>query len=351
MDSIVIPHTKAIETKLPFWLVKLIRFEFWPTWALYWPVVIYGLWLALKARSLTFFTTANPLMYLGGLVGESKESILKTIPKQYLPTTLYVDAGEKLNNIVHLLNAYNLSYPIIVKPDIGERGRGVAKINSEPELEIYLRQNRSNLVVQSFISYPIELGVLYYRFPNGLQSGITSIVCKSFLSITGNGSDCLETLIRKDVRANLQLNYLLNKFSNRLQEVVPYEESIVLEPIGNHCRGTTFYDANHLISPQLVKVFDAIASQIDGFYIGRFDLKVSSIKDLLEGNNIQIMELNGVTSEPAHIYDPSASLVKAYKALLTHWRLVYEIAYQNHIRGYDYATFKTVVNELRKKHE
>lgn len=348
MNSISVNRTKGSETKLPFWLVKRIRFEFWPTWALYWPVMIYGLWLALKARSFTFFTAANPMMYLGGLVGESKESILKAIPNTYLPTTLYVEVNETFNDIVHLLNEYNLSYPIIVKPDIGERGRGVAKIHSSKELEQYLLANNNKLVIQSFIAHPIELGVLYYRLPDGSQSGITSIVAKTFLSVTGNGIDTLETLIKGEERAQLQLNYLLDKFCHQLLHIVPLGQHMVLEPIGNHCRGTTFYDANHLISPKLISVFDAIANQIDGFYIGRFDLKVSSIDDLLAGRNIQIMELNGVTSEPAHIYDPSASLISAYMALLQHWKIVFQIAKQNKILGYPYATFKTVVNELRK---
>ena len=32
-------------------------------------------------------------------------------------------------------------------------------------------------------------------------------------------------------------------------------------------------------------------------------MKVNSIEDLYEGRNIKIMELNGVSSDPGHIYD------------------------------------------------
>lgn len=348
MLGMILNTGKPPMNKLSFSIIKLIRFEFWPTWALYWPVFIYGLWLIIKSRSFTFFTSANPLMELGGLVGESKSSILKTIPEEYLPTTIFIDEILPLNNILRLMEAHQLQFPIIIKPDIGERGRGVAKIHSAPELESYLKQNQTKLILQSFIEFPIELGILYYRFPDGTQSGITSVVAKTFLTVTGNGKDDLDTLIRASMRANLQLDYLLQKFSTRLGEIISDKETIMLEPIGNHCRGTTFHNANHLINNQLVKVFDNLTKDMKGFYIGRFDLKVTSIPDLYLGKHIQIMELNGVASEPAHIYDPDTSLYQAYKALLHHWKLVYKIAKQNRKRGYVDASFRQLFMALKR---
>ena len=54
------------------------RWEFWPTWALYMPLTPYLVWLALKHRSLTLFTAANPDIPAGGFIGESKFDILET---------------------------------------------------------------------------------------------------------------------------------------------------------------------------------------------------------------------------------------------------------------------------------
>ena len=54
--------------------------------------------------------------------------------------------------------------------------------------------------------------------------------------------------------------------------------------VGNHMLGTTFYDGSHLISSDFELVFDKLSKQISGFYIGRYDLKVQSIEELLKGN-------------------------------------------------------------------
>ena len=77
-------------------------------------------------------------------------------------------------------------------------------------------------------------------------------------------------------------------------------EERLLQPIGNHCLGTKFIDASHLIDPNLVAVFDEIASGIEGFNYGRFDLKVKDLDALKRGEEIMVPELNGVTSEPGH---------------------------------------------------
>jgi hypothetical protein len=128
---------------------------------------------------------------------------------------------------------------------------------------------------------------------------------------------------------------------------LPLYEKLVLEPIGNHCRGTKFLNGNYLINSNLVQVFDKIAKPIDGFYIGRFDLKVNSIEDLNDGLNIKIMELNGVSSEPAHIYDPTTFIFKAYQALFNHYKLIFIIAKQNIELGNQYVPFWLVWKQIK----
>jgi len=86
---------------------------------------------------------------------------------------------------------------------------------------------------------------------------------------------------------------------------------VVLEPIGNHCRGTTFLNANDIIDEKLTKVFDSISNRIPGFYFGRYDLRCSSIEDLKKGKNVRIIELNGAGSEPDNIYHSCASIFSA----------------------------------------
>jgi hypothetical protein len=102
---------------------------------------------------------------------------------------------------------------------------------------------------------------------------------------------------------------------------------------GSHCRGARFYDGGALLTPALEQAIEGIAARFDGFYFGRFDLRVPSRAALMRGEDITILELNGVTSEVTHIYDPGVSLIEAYRALFGQWRLAFEIGAANASRG------------------
>lgn len=332
---------------IPFWLQKIIYFEFWPVHVLYFPIFIYMIYLALKAKSLTFFTLANPGIFLGGIKGESKSDILLKIDSCYLPKTMLIKENAEVLEVLKNLKIAHLDYPIIVKPDVGERGKQVEKIENERGLVNYLIENSGKAICQEFIDYSIELGVLFYQFPLSKKYGISSIVRKEFLHVIGDGKSTLFALIMANDRAHLQLEYLLKKFDSQLSEVIAEGEILVLEPIGNHCRGTTFLSEQSLISPQLVELFRKISKNIPGFYIGRFDLKVKSLEDLAVGENIRILELNGITSEPAHIYHPGYSLFSAYKALFNHVSLIYEIALENRKLGFQFISIKSFYKELK----
>jgi hypothetical protein len=53
----------------------------------------------------------------------------------------------------------------------------------------------------------------------------------------------------------------------------------------------------------------------------------------MAGRNLKIVELNGVTSEATHIYDPKLSLFDAYRVLFQQWRIAFEIGDINRARG------------------
>jgi hypothetical protein len=334
--------------KLPFWFKKLYYFEFWPAPVLYFPVLIYLFYLSIKARSFTFFTLANPGIFLGGIKGESKMDILKKISPTYLPKSVYLSEPISVYNTLAQLEQAELNFPIVIKPDVGERGKQVEKIDNEAALVQYFQNHAGQFICQEYIDYPIELGVLFYQFPKSNKFGISSIVQKEFLQVTGDNIKTLKQLILESDRAQLQLSYLLKKFEPRLSEVIPYGQVLVLEPIGNHCRGTTFLSGQHLISSSLEWVFKEISKDIPGFCIGRFDLKVKSLDDFAVGKNIRIMELNGIASEPAHIYHPGYSIVSAYSALFNHARLIYEIALENKKQGFAFLTFKSFYAALKE---
>ena len=333
--------------RLPLFIIKYTQFEYWPWWLFYLPVLPYWLFLAIKNRSLAYFSVANPGIELGGFFGESKSDILKLIDKKYLPKSIEVNKSS-FDALVLLLAKQELSYPLIAKPDVGERGTSVQKINNEAELKTYHNNSNFKYIIQEFITYDIELGVLYSRLPNSHKGQVSSVTLKEFLSVTGNGVLTIKQLMEQSTRARFQIERMSKEWGAEINKVPAKNEKIVLEPIGNHCRGTRFIDNNNLINEKLHRVFDDISVPIKGFYYGRFDLKVKSLEDLYAGQNIKIMELNGASSEPGHIYDSSNTVFKAYKDLLYHWKRLAEVSKVNMQLGFRPVKFSLIVNSYFK---
>lgn len=301
--------------------------------------MIYHIWLSIKARSFFFFTASNPGIETGGMLGESKSAILSKIPSDYKASFFVVDRHQTEQELVAILEKLNFTFPVIAKPDVGERGQGVKKINSLYELRSYKLKTRAKFIVQEYIDFPLELGVFYHRFPDHSNGLITSVVMKEFLSVTGDGISTLRQLIENYPRARFVKEYLLQQFENQLDHVLPLNSKLELEGIGNHVRGTTFLDATNLINDKLNFVFDTISLSIDGFFYGRYDLRCSSIEDLYEGKNIKILELNGCGAEPAHIYQPGFPFFKGQKILLSHHHLLFKISMANHRNGVPFYSF------------
>lgn len=270
------------------------------------------------------------------MMGEKKSEIFDQIPKEYLPTTILIEKGDHEKAIQ---TASEIGYPIIAKPDIGERGVWVKKLNDQKELKDYADSCPVHFLLQELVDFPIELGVFYIKYPN--QKGrVTSIVRKEFLSVMGNGVSKVNELLKGNQRALLTAD-LESDYLKQVGGIIPEKgEKILIEPIGNHCKGTKFLNDNHEIDEALNNAFNMIADQIPNFYFGRFDLRCSSYDDLRKLKNFKILELNGAGAEPGHVYQPGSSLLKAYKDIFWHLKVLADISIQNHKRGYSYWSFK-----------
>ncbi len=319
-----------LNIKYPLWFIKLTNYEYWAWQWFYYPLLPYIFYQAWRARSAGFFTTINPSFENSGFYAYSKKAILDLIPNQYKPQTFFIQRDE---NLVSFFTKHKLSFPLITKPDKGERGKGVAKIFDLKEFTHYHTQNADEeYIIQEFASEKLEFGVFYSRLPNEEKGIVSSVTLKEFLSITGDGVSTLGELILDNDRSRFQEKTLRERFEKEWNMVLPSGEVKELEPIGNHCRGTRFINANYLITKQLENVFDAIAREIPGFYYGRFDLRTSSLADLYDGK-VKIMELNGANSEPTHIYDASFGLFNAYKTIAWHWKRIADISIQTQKMG------------------
>jgi len=337
---------KKYINRSPF-LIKLLNWEYWPFNLIYFPIYLYWLFLSVKARSLFFFRAANPGIETGGMIGESKITILDMVPSDYKPPTIFLINGTTTEQVIKLMKINKLSYPIILKPDIGERGWKVEKIENRQSLNQYLEKNRINLLLQDYVDLPIELAVMYYRFPGEKKGKVISLAIKEFLCVTGDGNSSVLDLIKAKPRAFLQMPVLKEKYPDLMPQIPDKNEEIELVSIGNHCRGTKFLNGNHLIDDGLTKAFDRISDQLTEVYFCRFDIKCNSIAELKEGKQIRIMEINGVGSEPAHIYDPHYTLIQAYGDLFHQWKMMYRISKINRKKGASYMSLREAIKKLR----
>jgi hypothetical protein len=283
----------------------------------------------MKARSFFFFSAANPGIQYAGFVQEKKSDIYKLIPQQYYPRTRLCTPGEPACRLIHELENSGLTFPLIAKPDMGQKGIQVKLLESEQELAQYSQTSRVNFLLQEYIPYEQEVGIFYYRIPGEETGHISGIVGKEFLTVTGDGRSSIVSLLKLDDRSLLQLSALKYTYGEFLDTILAKGVSYVLVPYGNHARGARFINLNHKITDVLTRTIDKVCQQIPGFYYGRMDIKFNSWEEMSEGKNISIIELNGAGSEPTHIYDPACSIFYAWKEIHKHWHLLYTISTLN----------------------
>ncbi len=327
-------------------LPKFLKWEFWPYQIFYIPVYFLIVFHALRLRTLSYFTLVNPGMKLGGFSCYSKYDILRQLSFKFLPKTILFDHVPVMDEILASMNSHNLSFPIILKPDEGERGWKVEKAASQVLLENYLADAPGTIMLQEYVDLPEEYGIMYYRFPYSKSGVISSVMKREFLSVTGDGRSTLSELFHQSERCLYHLKRLNKKFCHELDAVPSLGEVRLLEEIGNHNRGTTFFDANHLICEELVQQFDHVSRSLYEWYFGRFDVRTRSFTDMLKGN-FKVVEVNGVNSEPAHIYDPDMGILKAYRDLFRHWNTIFQISVQNKKRGYKATDAFEMIRMLR----
>jgi membrane protein DedA with SNARE-associated domain len=318
-------------------LARIWRWEFWPPCLLYAPLVPWLGYLAIRHRGLTTFTAANPAIPHGGVVGESKYSILRALPAEWVVPTTLIPPGAIGSRVAQALEWIELGghgWPIVLKPDVGQRGAGVRLAHGRAALQAYLAAMPAPVLVQRYHPGPFEAGIFYARRPGAARGRIFSITDKRFPVLTGDGRSTFEELIWSHPRLRMQARVFLQRHRDQRRRVLGEGETVRLTIAGNHCQGAEFRDGADLITPALEAAIDTVSRAYPGFYFGRFDVRYADRAQFMAGRDLAIVELNGVTSESTNIYDPDRSLGWAYATLLRQWRLAYEIGDQNRRAGH-----------------
>ena len=313
------------------------HWEFWPAWLFYAPVVANYLRLAIWHRGFTLPTAANPGIFTGGIVGESKMATLQQLTESspdFTARAILLPAGtDRLTTLEQLRAEHGMAFPFILKPDVGQRGVGVKLIRNAEQAQAYLKQTNAALVLQTYVAGPGEVGVFYVRFPHEHRGRIFAITEKVFPEIVGDGTRTIEQLVWADARARLIAEKYLARLRDRCGEILPRGERLRLVEAGNHAQGCIFRNGAHLCSEAFERRIDEISQRLPGFYIGRYDLRYESAEALRAGKGFQIIELNGAASEATSIYDARNSLLAAYRTLFQQWGMVFAIGAANRRRG------------------
>jgi membrane protein DedA with SNARE-associated domain len=321
--------------------VRALRhWEFWPAWLFYAPVVLNYIRLVIRYRGWTLPTAANPGIFSGGMVGESKFAILSDLMSSSGEFTaraclLAPGSTEMRFAMLESLRAnLGIGFPCILKPDVGQRGVGVKVIRDAGQARDYLGSNTAPVILQEYIPGPYELGIFYYRFPDDVRGRIFAITEKIFPVITGDGVRTIEELILDDPRAARIAGTYLSRFAHRRHEILAPGELLKLVEAGNHAQGCIFRDGAHLWSSTLDERIDEISRKLDGFFVGRFDIRFESVEALQAGRDFKVIELNGAASEATNIYDARNSIWSAYRTLFQQWNMVFAIGAANRARGH-----------------
>jgi len=314
------------------------RFEFWPGWAFYFPIVAQWVWLGLRYGDFSLPTAANPRIELGGLCGESKGAILDQVqgPARALIAPYVCVPHGGAEAVERAMRGAGLAYPVIVKPDVGCNGTGVRLVRDRAALAAYLAAfpPDARLMLQRYVTEEGEAGLFYIRRPGEAAGRITSVTLKYPPVVVGDGTSTLETLVRADPRAGRIPEMYLPRLGAQRARVPAVGERVGLVMVGNHCKGAIFRDGREEVTQALTRAVESIARALPDFHFGRLDVRFASLAALRRGEGFTIIEINGVGSEATHVWDARARLRDAWADQLYHYRMAFEIGRAQRARGH-----------------
>ena len=318
-------------------------FEFWPGYIFYIPVVFQWLWLSIRYKGIGLPLNANPNIPLSGMVSETKSGIFSQASGEaeariapWVLLTSWDNASEQLQNARRLMKKKEINYPIVAKPDIGCRGAGVKVIRNDLQLIKYIRDfpESGDIILQKLIPYEAEAGIFYIRYPGTDKGEIFSITLKYQPYVIGNGVSTLQQLIEADPRAGQLKHLYLSRHQEHLKDVLPEGQPFRLAFAGSHSRGCIFRDGREFITPDLAKSLDKVCNDLPEFYYGRFDIRFRDIDSLVKGEDYYILEVNGASSEAAHIWDCRSTIPEVFRVLFYQYRTLFQIGAINKRRGF-----------------
>jgi hypothetical protein len=170
----------------------------------------------------------------------NKFTKLNYLPKEYVPSQQQLLKNTNINEIL---------FPVVIKPiNCTGNAKNLKIVYSKEEaIKIIKNINIDEYMIQTYLSnYPIEVGILYEKFPWDKNGNISVIIkdSKNKIKTCNNGDKCY-----KDVNLN---------------------------------------------TPELLKTINDISSKIPNMFCCRYDILTKNLDELKMGKNFKVLEINGV---------------------------------------------------------
>lgn len=359
--------TRTGRRELAVFLRRCLHHEWWPNWVLYTLLIPHFLRLAIRHRSLTVWSCVNPgIEPGGGIVGESKAAILAGLDPACALTQIRIDSDANHDaraKCAHnaVIGTTSLGYPVVIKPEMGERGDRVSIVRTERDLAAALAAIPGGAILQRYHPGPVELGVFWVRDratvgnerTDTAQGSIFAVTRKILPDLACDGERSIREQILAHKRYRMQAQVYFQNLKSRLDERPPAGDRVRLTEIGNHIKGCRFEDGSDLITPELSSAIDRMARTWRGadgepFDFGRFDLRCSSVEAARAGEDLAIIELNGITSEATNLYDPGWSPRRALRLLGRQWSLAFNLGAARRAAGQRPIGVAGIVRALRQ---
>jgi hypothetical protein len=311
-----------------------------PKWLICVPLVLQWVGLAIRYRSATLPSAANPCLTSGGMVGEGKLEYfdgMGPVAREVTAAYCAVPTGPVLSQaaLAQRMEDAALAFPVVVKPDLGLCGYGVRRVDSMQSLQDYLARfpAQETVVVQAYLPHEHEAGIFYARDPGAEHGQLIGLALRYFPRVTGDGRRSVAQLMQADPRSRRAASSAAHECAAASDSVPAAGEVVRLATVGSTRVGGLYRDGAIHITPRLSAAIDAVARDMPSFHCGRFDVRFSSLAELEQGRGFVIMEINGAGSEAIQAWDPGLGLLTALRMIFAKQRVLFAIGDAMRRRG------------------
>ncbi|MGL5616891.1 MAG: cyanophycin synthetase [Sarcina sp.] len=253
----------------------------------------------------------------------------KNLTKKILSmNSIPVAKGNIVKDTIQLLkSAEEIEYPVVLKPQFGNKGKGVhLNIKNEKELlEAYkdLSKESEEIIIEEYVEgYDYRVCVINYK--------VKAVSKRTPPYVVGDGISTVKELIDKvnsdplrgedhempltKIKLDKELYELLNKYKKNINDVLKKDEKIYLRKNANISTGGFAEDCTDLISEKNKKILERV-SRIIGLDVCGIDISTKDIAGNLYEDGI-VIEVNAAPGIRMHEHPSKGQRREVAKAIV-----------------------------------